>query len=220
VTSSEPHDHVAAEPGGNGRAVEPDTDELESEKPRTLRAQQKADTRRRLLEAATEVFLETGPNTPLEVVAERAGVSKATLFFHFGTRVELLDRLAGHLYRRVFPSQPEDDGRSDLATFVQDYLDRQEDPEARLVWQIGDLIGAERPERLDAGYWHLVEEIELRLLDADLSEAAARERALVVAPALMLVARRATQGLTTPDELGAFAGAACQLALAATADIA
>jgi AcrR family transcriptional regulator len=185
-----------------------------------LRAQQKADTRRRLLEAAAEVFLETGPhNTPLEAVAERAGVSKATLFFHFGNRVELLDRLAGHLYRRVFPST-EDDERSDLTSFVHSYLERQEDPEARLIWQIGDLIGDERPEGLDAGYWHLVREIELRLLDAGVSEDAAQGRARVVAPALMLVARRSTQGLTTPDELSAFAEAACRLALDSKADVA
>lgn len=216
MTSSEPQ-HVAAErQGGNGRTIAP----APPAKPPTLRAQQKADTRRRLLEAAAEVFLESGPhNTPLEAVAERAGVSKATLFFHFGNRVELLDRLAGHLYRRVFPSTTEADERSDLTTFIHSYLDRQDDPEARLIWQIGDLIGDERPERLDAGYWHLVREIELRLLDAGQPEDAAQGRALVLAPALMLVARRSTQGLTTPEELSAFADAACHLALDGKADI-
>jgi AcrR family transcriptional regulator len=219
VTLSEPQ-HVVAVEGrtGNGR-----TDAAPPDKPLTLRAQQKADTRRRLLEAAAETFLEGGPhNTPLEAVAERAGVSKATLFFHFGNRVELLDRVAGLLYRRVFPStiDAEAHERSDLATFVTSYLERQEDPEARLIWQIGDLIGDERPERLDAGYWHLVREIEQRLLDAGLSEAGAEARARVLAPALMLVARRSTQGLTTAEELSDFADAACRLALDTSPDLA
>jgi AcrR family transcriptional regulator len=219
VTLSEPQHAIAGErPTGNGRTDSPPPD-----KPLTLRAQQKADTRRRLLEAAAETFLATGPhNTPLEAVAERAGVSKATLFFHFGNRVELLDRVAGHLYRRVFPSTVDAGAgeRSDLATFVTSYLARQEEPEARLIWQIGDIIGDERPERLDAGYWHLVQEIEQRLRDAGLSDRGAQARARVLAPALMLVARRSTQGLTTPEELSAFADAACRLALDTRSDLA
>jgi AcrR family transcriptional regulator len=216
VTSSEPQ-HVAVErQGGNGRTLAP-----APPKPPTLRAQQKADTRRRLLDAAAEVFLETGPhNTPLEAVAERAGVSKATLFFHFGNRVELLDRLAGHLYRRVLPTTTEADERSDLTTFVQSYFERQKEPETRLIWQIGDLIGDERPERLDAAYWHLVSEIEVRLLDGGLPEPEAKARSLVLAPALMLVGRRTSQGLTTPDELSAFAAAFCRLGLDTTASVA
>jgi AcrR family transcriptional regulator len=50
----------------------------------------------KILDAAEEVFLEMGVNAPLDVVAERAGVGRATLFRNFADRhaliVSLLDR--------------------------------------------------------------------------------------------------------------------------------
>src|ERR687892_447125 len=153
---------------------------------------QRAEARRRILEAATEVFIETGPITAsLDVIAERAGVSKASVFFHFGSRVELMAALARHLYLRAFPSERQRPHRTGVEAFLRAYLGEQRRPEIRLIWQLGDLLAADRPEGLDAAYWHLVREIEERLMDAGIAATAASERALVLAPALMLVARRA-----------------------------
>jgi AcrR family transcriptional regulator len=45
--------------------------------------------RQALLKAAAEVFAEQGLEAPLELVAERAGVGRATLYRNFADRVEL-----------------------------------------------------------------------------------------------------------------------------------
>lgn len=49
-----------------------------------------ATRRRRLLDAADEVFSEHGVNAPLELVAERAGLGRATLYRHFPDRTTLM----------------------------------------------------------------------------------------------------------------------------------
>ncbi|MFJ6621309.1 TetR/AcrR family transcriptional regulator [Kitasatospora sp. NPDC091335] len=60
-------------------------------------------SRRRILDAACEVFLERGPDAPLDAVVRRAGVGPATLYRRFPDRealvralvIDLLGRLAG-----------------------------------------------------------------------------------------------------------------------------
>lgn len=44
----------------------------------------------RLLAAARELFLERGPDVPLDDIARRAGVGNATLYRHFPTRGDLI----------------------------------------------------------------------------------------------------------------------------------
>jgi AcrR family transcriptional regulator len=64
-------------------------------------ARQRADAlenRDRLLDAAEAVFLEGGVNAPLDVVARRAGIGRATLFRHFADRHALI---AGLLQRTL-----------------------------------------------------------------------------------------------------------------------
>jgi len=48
-----------------------------------------ADRRSALLRAATDVFAEEGIDTPLDRIAERAGVGRATLYRNFGNRTEI-----------------------------------------------------------------------------------------------------------------------------------
>jgi AcrR family transcriptional regulator len=43
-----------------------------------------------LVAAAAEVFEESGPDAPLDVIARRAGLGNATLYRHFPTRADLL----------------------------------------------------------------------------------------------------------------------------------
>src|SRR5690349_19583960 len=51
-----------------------------------------AETRRRILDAVHELLAEgTFHETPVEDVAVRAGVSRATLYQHFSSRLELVD---------------------------------------------------------------------------------------------------------------------------------
>jgi AcrR family transcriptional regulator len=54
----------------------------------------RADARRnreRLLDAALALFVEEGPDAPLEAVAKRAGVGIGTLYRHFATREALVE---------------------------------------------------------------------------------------------------------------------------------
>jgi AcrR family transcriptional regulator len=171
------------------------------------------DLRRRVLTAATEVFLQDGPgDAPLEKVSDRAGVDHAVLVALFPTRVDLLAKLAGRLYTAAFPFEGGWRHRSDLGSFLRTYLQRQERPEVRLVWRIGDVLAPLQPDRIDAAYWHLAGELELRLLDRGLAESDAHQCSLVLTPALMLVARRAAFDLTTQAELRDFVAAACHAA--------
>ena len=60
------------------------------------RAEQQADTRRRIVEAAVELHGSLGPaRTPLSMVAERAGVQRHTLYAHFPDERSLLLACSG-----------------------------------------------------------------------------------------------------------------------------
>lgn len=57
--------------------------------------------RSQLLEAALHVFTEQGVTVALDVVAERAGVSRTTLYRNFADRSELLRALLWHILDRL-----------------------------------------------------------------------------------------------------------------------
>ena len=61
--------------------------------PPTTRAERARLTRRRIIDAAAELFVERGYGaTMLDQVAERAGVAVQTVYFHFGNKSTLLKR--------------------------------------------------------------------------------------------------------------------------------
>ena len=175
------------------------------------RAEQKRETRRALLDAAERVLIEQSPaSARLEDIAAEAGVSKATLFFHFGTRNELFAALAYRLYVRR--SAVTDEARHEgLRDYVRDYLDGMRLPEVRLIWQLGDLIGSDHPDLLEAAYAHLTGELEAVLRRDGLSAARAATAAAVLCPALMMVARRAAADLGGRREVDEFIAAAERL---------
>lgn len=174
--------------------------------------------RRRLLDVATEVCLSEGvDHASLEAVALRAEVDLDTLLLLYPTRYDLLSKLVTRLYTAAFPFEGSWRHRTDLGSFMRTYLQRQQRPEVRLVWHIGDLLAPVFPDRIDAAYWHLAGELELRLRDLGLEHAAAHDASLVLTPALMLVARRAAFDLTTQAELRDFVTAACRLVQSASA---
>lgn len=186
---------------------------------RNQRAQQKAETRRRLLEAATQVFIEDGPTTAsLDKIAALANVSRSTLVFHFGSRTELMDAVATYQLER-YQAAGLDYQPGEFRPFVEVFLRIQSDPVFRLIWLLDDLLhpGGMRhlhPENPNSGYWYLVRELEQRLVAGGVAAEAAHKRALVLTPGLMMVARRAAQDLASPAEIEEFVDAACELALA------
>lgn len=69
----------------------------------TARAETRAATRQRIVEAAVALHLERGPaQTSINAVAERAGVNRATVYRHFPDTRSLLEACSAHA-RRLNP---------------------------------------------------------------------------------------------------------------------
>jgi AcrR family transcriptional regulator len=65
------------------------------------RAQQQAETRDRIVEAAVDLHSTLGPaRTTFSMVAEKAGVQRHTLYAHFPDERELAMACSGHVYRQ------------------------------------------------------------------------------------------------------------------------
>jgi AcrR family transcriptional regulator len=63
------------------------------------RAEQQAETRRRIVEAAVELHSSLGPAaTTFSMVAEKAGVQRHTLYAHFPDELSLSMACSGHVY--------------------------------------------------------------------------------------------------------------------------
>jgi AcrR family transcriptional regulator len=72
------------------------------------RAEQQADTRRRIVEAAVDLHSSVGPGmTTFSMVAERAGVQRHTLYAHFPDERSLLLACSGLAYERDPPPDHE-----------------------------------------------------------------------------------------------------------------
>lgn len=68
----------------------------------TLRAQQKADTRQRIVEAAIEVFSEYGfRGGSTRDIAARAGENQGLITYHFQSKEELWKAAADHIFSRI-----------------------------------------------------------------------------------------------------------------------
>jgi AcrR family transcriptional regulator len=79
----------------------------------------KQDTRGRILDAALELFSEHGfEGTTLQQIADRLGVTKAALYYHFPSKDDLLDALHAPL-------------TADLETLLTEYEDRERTPAMR-----------------------------------------------------------------------------------------
>lgn len=127
--------------------------------------------------------------TPLDAIAKRAGVSKATLFFHFADRRALLQALSQELYvvgYRILDSAD----RSTVRKFLTSYLSVQDDPRVRLLWRVGDVLTADGAPLPGAAYGYAVHEMQARMDEMGIPPSHAVPVAGVVAPALLLMARR------------------------------
>ncbi|MGW9207463.1 TetR/AcrR family transcriptional regulator [Embleya sp. NPDC055664] len=82
-----------------------------------------ARSRRRILDAARDVFLERGPDAPLDLIVRRAGVGPATLYRRYPDRESLVRDLTGDLLGRLETAAHEaasvdDDAYAALRRFV------------------------------------------------------------------------------------------------------
>lgn len=112
-----------------------------------LREQHRQDTRRHIVAAARDLFQSTGyAGTTMEAVAERAGVSRATLFNYFPGKQSLLLPFAAHLVRtRV---RPEVEAALEPWPGLLTALDVTFDSMERHVFSLPDLKGGLREAAL------------------------------------------------------------------------
>jgi AcrR family transcriptional regulator len=71
------------------------------------RAERREETRRRIVSAAVELHTAVGPaRTTVAAVAERAGVTRPTVYAHFPDARSLLEACSGHVRATVPPPDP------------------------------------------------------------------------------------------------------------------
>jgi AcrR family transcriptional regulator len=71
------------------------------------RAERQEETRRRIVEAAVELHTTLGPSrTTVKEIAERAGVTRPTVYAHFPDGRSLLQACSGHVRETVPPPDP------------------------------------------------------------------------------------------------------------------
>lgn len=73
----------------------------------TRRAEQQAETRRRIVEALVALHREVGPaRTTISAVAERAGVERLTVYRHFADERAMFEACSAHFATEVVPPGP------------------------------------------------------------------------------------------------------------------
>src|ERR1700761_265772 len=90
---------------------------------RRTQAERRAATRQRVLDAATALVASHGSRAvTMAAVGELAGYSRGIVNHHFGSRAELMVRLAEAAQRRFVPDPGGRRGREHVLRVVQDYL--------------------------------------------------------------------------------------------------
>jgi AcrR family transcriptional regulator len=121
-----------------------------------LRADRYAETRQRIVEAAVELHLERGPvRTSIGAIAERAGVSRITVYRHFPDARTLLEACARH--SRAAHPPPDVESWREIA-----------DPDERARRALAELYGYFR--RTEAGWSNILRDAELVPLVKELAE--------------------------------------------------
>jgi AcrR family transcriptional regulator len=90
---------------------------------RRTQAERRAETERRLLDAAMDLVAEGGVGAvTVAATGARAGYSRGIVNHHFGSRRALLDALAREVQGRFSPRRPTGPGHGRVLDLVDDYL--------------------------------------------------------------------------------------------------
>lgn len=143
-----------------------DVQETKSPQPAGLRERKRADTHARIQSEAMRLFLERGfEATPLDDIAEAAGVSRRTLFHYFGSKEEIVFSTKAEFPNWVVDAigrRPADEPLLDMVEHAfADLATRHQSPQAR---DLARLI-RETPT-LSAGDQAKYEKVERLLADA------------------------------------------------------
>ncbi|WP_309088481.1 TetR/AcrR family transcriptional regulator [Phenylobacterium sp.] len=103
-----------------------------------------------ILDAALGVFVERGISAPIEEIARRAGVSKQTIYNHYGSKAELVKALtARRVHEMVAPLETEEgvaDPEQALRGFARVLLDKLLSDRSRAFLRMAILGAADAPE--------------------------------------------------------------------------
>jgi AcrR family transcriptional regulator len=187
---------------------------VKSPRTRATRAEKQAETRRRLLEAAEQVFRERGfAGSTVEEITERAGFSRGAFYSNFESReqlfIELLHRRVYDQFTRMLAQRPrKGTARAQMRRNAAELARRYESAERWLfeLWLECLAHAARHPEfaSLPATFWRGNRALTARIIDETF--AAAGEKPPMpskhVATALTaLDIGLAIQNLVDPDEV-------------------
>ncbi len=126
------------------------------EKPPTLRAEQRAYTQRRLMEAGLEVFHEHGyTQASIDQVVTAAGASRATFYLHFKSKAKLMERVIAARQSEVMELYDAFSGirsRADLRSWLAEVLTFAGADRGRYINVLSQAAQAEQVDRPDAGH--------------------------------------------------------------------
>ena len=146
------------------------------------RAEQQQETRRRIVAAAVELHTTLGPSrTTVQAVAERAGVTRPTVYAHFPDARSLLQACSGHVREEVPPPDPGDwrsisDPGMRLERALQDLYGYYERLEPLLENVLRDAAVMPVVAEMNAYRVRYLEEIREILLEAWTTRGGARAR--------------------------------------------
>jgi AcrR family transcriptional regulator len=159
--------------------------------------ERRTETRQAIVDAALSIFLdEGGIEASLDAIAERAGVAKSTVVYHFGGRVGLLDAVASSLYHEMGARLGPFDQYEDARAFVRAFLLDARLPTARIYQQVGDhLLYTVENEGWGRGLQSMIGALEMLGIT---------DRVLVIAAATLMMARQVTFGHADEAAIDAF----------------
>ncbi len=156
--------------------------------------ERRTETRQAILDATLTLFVELEGSEPsLDAVAERAGVAKSTVLYHFQSRLGLLDALAERLSHEMGARLGPLEQHEDAAAFVRAFLRDGRSPSVRVFHQVSDHL--QHARGLGRGLYQLSDALQML---------GVTDRPLVVAAAAMTMARHVAFGQVDDATLEAF----------------
>ena len=159
--------------------------------------ERRTETRHAIVDAALEIFLEEGGiDASLDAVAERAGIAKSTVIYHFRNRRGLLDAVGDRLYHEMGARLGPFERYEDAPVFVRAFLHDARLPSVRVYQQVGDhLLYTSESRGWGRGLQAMIEALELL---------GVTERVLVIAAATLTMARQVAFGHADEAAIDAF----------------
>ena len=153
-------------------------------------------TRGAIVDAALALYLERDSiDASLDAVAERAGVAKATVLYHFESRLGLLRAVAARLYGEIIERLSPLESYTDAATWIRAYLREGLHPTARVFQQVSDVLSYEGGTGIGRG---------LRSIADSIDALGVHEGTLVVAGATLSMMRQVVFGRVDVDGIDEF----------------